>query len=74
LNYPLQLAPSEAPCEATLLNLSIEKASGLLDWKPIWNFEETIRQTVDWYDQVHRSAVTPLEITRSQIFKYSKSL
>ena len=56
--------------EATLLNLSIGKASQLLDWKPKWAFEETIGKTVDWYDHVNRKAVTPLEITRSQIIEY----
>jgi len=56
--------------EATLLNLSVEKAGRLLGWKPRWNFEETIRQTVTWYDQVHRNAVTPIEITRRQIAEY----
>lgn len=56
--------------EATLLNLSIEKAERLLGWKPKWGFEETIKRTVTWYDQVHRNAVTPLEITRQQIAEY----
>jgi len=36
----LHLGPSGAPHEATLLNLSIAKASRLLDWKPKWAFEE----------------------------------
>ena len=60
--------------EATLLNLSIGKASQLLDWKPKWAFEETIGKTVDWYDHVNRKAVTPLEITRSQISEYQRNL
>lgn len=59
--------------EARLLNLSVEKANRLLNWKPRWNFEETIKQTVKWYDQVHRNTVTPLEITRSQIAEHSTS-
>lgn len=59
--------------EATLLNLSIEKAGRLLGWKPRWNFEETIKRTVVWYDQVNGNAVTPLEITRSQILEYAAS-
>ena len=66
----LQLAPSGAPHEATLLNLSIEKASRLLSWKPKWDFATTIKRTVTWYDQVYHKAVTPLEITRSQIAEY----
>lgn len=60
--------------EATLLNLSVEKANQLLNWKPRWNFAETIKQTVKWYDQVHGNAVTPLEITRSQITEYQRNL
>jgi CDP-glucose 4,6-dehydratase len=56
--------------EATLLNLSIEKADRLLGWKPKWDFATTIKRTVAWYDQVHAGAVTPLEITRSQIAEY----
>ena len=57
--------------EATLLNLSIEKAERLLGWKPKWAFEETISKTVLWYEQVHNASITPLEITRSQIADYS---
>ena len=59
--------------EATLLNLSVEKANRLLAWKPCWNFEETIKRTVAWYNQVHGQVVTPLEITRRQITEYAAS-
>jgi len=60
--------------EATLLNLSIEKAGRLLGWQPKWAFEETIKRTATWYDQVHRNAVSPLEITRRQIAEYQENL
>jgi CDP-glucose 4,6-dehydratase len=73
LNSLLQLAPSGAPHEATLLNLSIEKAERLLGWKPKWDFEETIAKTVSWYARVHAGTVTPLEITRTQIAEYQDS-
>ena len=59
--------------EATLLNLSIEKAERLLGWKPKWDFEETIAKTVSWYARVHAGTVTPLEITRTQIAEYQDS-
>lgn len=39
--------------EATLLTLSIEKASALLQWSPAWNFEDAIGRSVDWYRQRH---------------------
>ena len=35
--------------EAKLLNLATDKAFHLLGWKPAWNFEETIAETVAWY-------------------------
>jgi CDP-glucose 4,6-dehydratase len=60
--------------EATLLNLSVEKANRLLGWQPRWSFEETIKRTVTWYDQVHQNTVTPLEITRRQIDEYQGNL
>jgi hypothetical protein len=74
LNFQLQLAPTGAPCEATFLNLSVEKANRLLAWEPIWNFEETISRTVSWYDQVYHKGVTPQEINCRQIAEYSKFL
>ena len=61
-----------APHEATLLNLSIEMAGKILRWKPKWNFEETIKYTVTWYDQVNSRKVTPLEITRRQIAEFQR--
>ena len=44
------------PCavhEASLLNLVTDKAYHLLNWKPLWNFEKTIRETVVWYQESH---------------------
>jgi len=60
-----------APHEAGLLNLSIEKAFHLLGWHPVWDFEETIARTADWYARVEQVADTPLTLTRSQIAAYT---
>ena len=38
-----------APHEAGLLQLSTDKAYALLRWTPVWNFQETIAKTVEWY-------------------------
>jgi CDP-glucose 4,6-dehydratase len=38
-----------APHEAGLLRLSIEKAHARLGWSPRWDFEQTIEATVAWY-------------------------
>jgi CDP-glucose 4,6-dehydratase len=37
------------PHEAGKLNLATDKAFHLLGWQPVWAFDETIRQTVEWY-------------------------
>ncbi len=38
-----------APHEAHALRLNITKAMTLLDWKPVWDIEQAVRTTVDWY-------------------------
>lgn len=53
--------------EATLLNLSIDKARLMLGWNARWGFEETIAKTVEWYDRVNQGVETPLEVTHRQI-------
>jgi CDP-glucose 4,6-dehydratase len=35
--------------EATLLNLVTDKAFHTLGWQPIWDFDRTVRETVEWY-------------------------
>ena len=59
--------------EATLLNLSIDKAGCILGWKPVWNFETTVQKTVFWYDAVHKKNATPAELTSRQIVEYQGS-
>lgn len=39
--------------EATLLTLSIEKASALLQWSPAWDFKDAVGRSVEWYHQRH---------------------
>ena len=57
--------------EASKLNLAIDKAFHLLQWQPVWNFEETISQTATWYAHEHKGA-PPGEITRRQIHTYQQ--
>ena len=55
--------------EAGLLNLDIRKARKVLGWKPRWGFEETVKNTVQWYAAV-ADGRNPLAITRDQIAAY----
>ncbi len=60
-------SPQDGLHEAKLLNLSIDKAASTLGWRPVWNFEQTLQRTVEWY---RRSLLNPSEtltLTRDQI-------
>lgn len=59
--------------EASLLNLSIDKAYQLLDWYPVWDFEETVRYTVDWYRLFKDNPGELRNLTLKQIREYSDS-
>jgi CDP-glucose 4,6-dehydratase len=60
----------DAPHEASLLNLSIDKAFHKLGWKPKWNFEKTIFETTDWYKINSSDTALIREFTKKQILKY----
>lgn len=47
---------STAPHEAGRLSLTTDKARALLGWSPRWDFEETVRRTMDWYRAVEGGA------------------
>ncbi len=59
--------------EASLLNLSIDKAFQILSWHPVWDFKETVRHTVEWY-RLYRDDPSMLpQYTRQQIGEYSSA-
>lgn len=55
--------------EASKLNLATDKAFHLLEWKPVWSFEETIARTAEWY-LGEAAGADPAELTRRQIADY----
>ncbi len=58
--------------EASKLNLATDKAFHLLQWQPVWNFDETLKKTAEWY--LHEGAgKDPAEFTRRQIAAYQQS-
>ena len=63
----------DAVHEAGLLNLDIRKARRILGWKPRWNFEKTVEETVKWYESVS-NGVKPIGITQRQIREYDGHL
>lgn len=47
------LSGSQLKHEAYRLHLSIDKSYHVLGWKPLWDFQTTIRHTVEWYKQYY---------------------
>lgn len=60
--------------EAFLLNLNIDKASQILNWSPVWNFKNTIEQTVKWYKEVCSKPESAQQQTTEQIKDYMGAL
>ena len=63
---------SNAVHEASLLQLSTDKAHALLGWAPVWDFPESISRTVAWYRAAEKdgSAAQLRELTAEQIRCY----
>ncbi|WP_342110961.1 CDP-glucose 4,6-dehydratase [Methylobacterium sp. SI9] len=55
--------------EANYLKLDSSKSRALLNWKPRWDFENTIAKSVEWYRADGDHADT-LAVTRRQIEQY----
>jgi CDP-glucose 4,6-dehydratase len=57
--------------ESHRLVLAIEKAAQELDWRPVWEIDEAIQRTVQWYYQRHVGGQSNMdELTRQQIGDY----
>lgn len=44
------------PHEASRLSLSVEKASAVLGWRPVWNFDQAVSRAAGWYDAADSSS------------------
>lgn len=56
--------------EASLLNLSIDKAYHQLGWLPRWDFETTVHNTVEWYALWNQASPELFDFTIEQIQSY----
>jgi CDP-glucose 4,6-dehydratase len=63
---------STAPHEASLLNLAIDKAHHLLGWRPMWEFEEAVKRTAEWY-RVEANGGDVVRLTHEQIRDYQSA-
>jgi len=65
-------APANAPHEANLLKLSVDKARRELNWWPFLDNSAAISWTVDWYKAWHLREVDLLGLSLRQIREFSK--
>jgi len=66
------LDQSNAPHEAGLLMLSIEKAKECLGWTPKWDFSTTIGKTMTWYKEAQNGGDI-LSLTLRQIREFESA-
>lgn len=59
----------DAPHEAGMLHLSTDKAQSILQWRSVWNFDQTIARTASWYRQAHDGTDTRT-LTQDDIAAY----
>lgn len=59
-----------APHEAGLLNLSIDKACHLLHWRPVWQFEQAVKHTAEFYQACFQAAGAAAALIPEQIKLY----
>jgi CDP-glucose 4,6-dehydratase len=59
--------------EASLLNLSTDKAHHLLGWHAVWDFASTLAETIRWYRHQHQHPAEAGQLTRQQIQLYCRN-
>lgn len=61
--------------EASKLNLATDKAFHLLGWRPVWSFEETLRETAAWYMESSKLSAEAerVSLTLTQIARYEEN-
>ena len=71
-NSNWQIETSGQPYETNLLKLDITKAKSKLGWKPRWNLERSIDNTIQWY-QAYLKNENMIEFTKKQTRNYLSS-
>jgi CDP-glucose 4,6-dehydratase len=51
---------AQAPHEAGVLRLNIDKALHQLGWRPRWNVCQAVRRTADWFRRFHQDNCTEM--------------
>jgi len=59
--------------EAGLLQLNCDKSNHLLGWSPVWNFEQTIKITIEWY-KGYINGANPQELSLNNIIQFMEEI
>lgn len=59
--------------EAGLLHLNCDKSNHQLGWYPVWNFEQTVNTTINWYKNYINGA-NPEELSLNNIYQFMEDL
>ena len=62
-----------APHEASILRLAIDKALWDLPWRPSWDITETLRRTAEWYHSYLAGERPMREVSLEQITCYERA-
>lgn len=65
------LKNNEQSHEANLLNLTIDKSYHMLNWLPIWDFSDTVKETISWY-KCYYNDENIAKFTEEQIQRYQE--
>jgi len=60
--------------EAEILRLSIDKAIWQLDWRPLWDVEETFHRAAEWYKAYLDRSISMQALCLEQIQAYEEAL
>lgn len=61
MNYVIETGPPAKLHEASALMLDTAKTNSRLQWQPVWDYDETIRRTVEWYRNYYEGGVAKTE-------------
>ncbi len=56
--------------ESNLLKLNCDKASNMLQWRPVLDFKETLEITIQWYKSFYQEDMIPYDLTINQINQF----
>ncbi len=60
--------------EASLLSLNINKAKDILKWRPAYNYEKAIEETVNWYKKFYEKSQNMYDYSITQIEDYEANI